>query len=172
MFDRRTAARREWSVWWRYALALGVIEAAAWMVGRVVAPSPALVGPLAFGLALYTAFALVLLGIATALLVRYHVRTRHVWLGAMAANAPLLAAAVLPYQYRVPCFVLAAALSVAWVVVVARTSMKHADPRLGYLCRACFYDLRGLTGELCPECGTPITGPVQPPQRPADAAAR
>jgi hypothetical protein len=34
-------------------------------------------------------------------------------------------------------------------------------------CRGCGYDLRGLTGTVCPECGTPLE--QQPPPLPAEA---
>lgn len=168
MFDRRTASRREWSVLWRYAVTLLAIELVAVLLSAAVNSSPAFVSAALLYALVHALAQLVILGIATAVLVRYHVQTFHVWAGAAAVNLPLLVAAVLPYDYWFSCYLASAALAVAWTIVVARISFRVADPRIGHLCGTCFYDLRGLNSRVCPECGTPITSPAaaSPPPPP------
>jgi hypothetical protein len=163
MLDRRTAARREWSVWWRYATVLVLSDLIVLVVCGILRNAPVLAGAAVMFLAFHTLFQLVVLGVATAILVRYHVRTFHVWAGAAIVNAPIVVASVLPYQYWFPSYLAATVMSVAWIVVVARFSFRLSDPRFAHLCRLCFYDLRGLGGPVCPECGTPITSPAAAP---------
>lgn len=156
MLDRRTAAKREWSVWWRYACVLLAFELLAFLLNLVVTASPALGAAAVMYLAFHTLFQLIILGIATAILVRYHVRTFHVWSGVAAVNAPIIVASILPYAYWFPCYLAATVMSVVWITVVARFSFRLSDPRFAHLCRVCFYDLRGLSAAVCPECGTTI----------------
>ena len=160
MLNRRTAARREWSVWWRYAV---VLLAATVLTLLVLAfrGAPSLFGAAVFYLALYGAAQLVVLGIATAAMVRYRVRTYHVWIGAAGCNAPIVLSAMIPFGYWLILYTLGVLGAIAWAITVSRLSYTLADPRWGYLCRACFYDLRGLSGPVCPECGTP-TGSTAP----------
>jgi hypothetical protein len=172
MLDRRTAAKRVWSVWWRYACVLAACELAVLFLSQFVRHSSALAGTTLVFLVFHSLFQLILLGVATAILVRYHVRTLHVWAGAAIVNTPVLIASVVAFPYWFPCYLAATVLSVVWVIVVARTSYRLSDPRFAHLCRACFYDLRGLTATVCPECGTAVTAPAASPPRPTPAASR
>jgi hypothetical protein len=44
---------------------------------------------------------------------------------------------------------------------IGRYLAKELEVRPPWMCRKCEYDLRGVTGLVCPECGTVIAGPAR-----------
>jgi hypothetical protein len=164
MLDRRTVIRREWGYFWRFmvvtiavwllaVIIAGYIAGAASNGGTALVGSPAaLLAVVMLNAVLTIGVQLVLVGVSSAVLVRVYIRSYHPIVIALVSNGAAMVTALAGGVLIVPQIV-AASIALGWTFYLRRSLIDLYRENSAWLCRTCFYDLRGLPGPVCPECG-------------------